>query len=398
MTDQNPEQPRNEVGDFSLMQSGMLYKLFVRLRLTGYKLERPERKIMALIGITWLPLFILSSFFSSIPDLKVPFLYNIEVHIRFLVALPIFIVAEVVANNRIRNLIRQFGLRNIIVDNDIPLLNNAIQKATKLANSKIADLILLVLVFTFGNWFWGRHFILNNVNTWFAIVIDGEKHFTLAGDWYAFVSVPIFQFILVRWIFNLFVFGYLLSKITKIPLRLIPVHPDRSGGIGFLVDYLHLITPFVFALNTLSAGGIADKIFFEGTPLNDFKISIFIYMVISVVITVTPLLLFMPTLYMVKRKNFREYGILSTRYVQEFYDKWISGKIKNDEPLLGTPDLQSLADLDGSYAIARDMRPVPFNIQNIGVLIIISGLPYVPLLLTVMSVDKLAEWIFNTLF
>jgi len=66
--------------------------------------------------------------------------------------------------------------------------------------------------------------------------------------------------------------------------------------------------------------------------------------------------------------------------------------------LLGSPDIQSLADLDGSYSIARDMRTVPFTLQNIGVLILVAAIPYLPLLLTVMSVDKLAEMLFNTMF
>jgi len=396
----NPDtgQSSYQVQDFSLMQSGILYKFFIRAKLCGPNLEHSYRKMLLLILITWVPLFILSWIHSSIHDLKVPFLYNIEVHIRFLVVIPIFVFAEVVANTRIRNMIRQFYLRKIIQPEDLPSLNKAIQKATKLGNSKIDDIIILILVFTLGKWFWGMQFSLDQVNTWYAVVVDGKKHFTPAGDWYAFVSLPIFQLILFRWIFNLIILGSLLFNITKLNLRLTPIHPDRAGGIGFLVDYLHLITPFVFALSTLSAGGILDKIFFEGTPLYDFRINIFTNVVSVVLITVSPLLLFMPKLYNTKRKDFREYGILSTKYVHDFYDKWIAGKNKNDEPLLGSADIQSLADLDGSYSIARDMRSVPFTIKNLTSLILIACIPYVPLLLTVMSAEKLAELLFNTMF
>ena len=130
----------------------------------------------------------------------------------------------------------------------------------------------------------------------------------------------------------------------------------------------------------------------------DFRINIFIYIVTTIAITISPLLLFTKKLYNSKRKDFREYGILSTKYVHDFYDKWILGKNKNEEQFLGNADIQSLADLDGSYSIARDMRTVPFTLRNIGTLILIAAIPYVPLLLTVMSVDKLAEWLFNTLF
>jgi hypothetical protein len=397
MTDNTKKSPE-KLQDFSLMESGLIYQLLVRLRICGPKLEYPERKIVALILITWVPLLILSSIHSSIPDLKVPFLYNIEVHVRFLVALPIFVFGEVVANNRIKILIRQFSIRNIIVPEDVPLMNKAIQKATRLSNSRVAEVILLLLVFSLGSWFWGVQFSLNKVNTWYAVVKEGEKHFTNAGNWYAFISVPIFQFILIRWIFNLFVFGYLLFLISKLNLRITPIHPDRAGGIGFLSDYFHLITPFIFALSTLSAGGLADKIFFEGTPLFDFRFTIFNYVVTTVAITASPLLIFVRKLYFRKRRDFREYGILSTRYVHEFYDKWVANKDNNQEPLLGSADIQSLADLDGSYSIARDMRLVPFTLQNIGVLILIACLPYVPLLLTVMTIDKIIAWVVSSMF
>jgi len=380
------------------MENGILYKLFVKLRLCGPKLEYPERKIIVLIAVTWLPLFILSSIHPAINDLKVPFLYNIEVHIRFLVALPIFVFAEVVANNRIRILIKQFYLRKLLITEDLKSFNNEIQRATKIGDSKIAAVIILLLVVTLGNWFWGTQFSLNNINTWYAVVKDGEKKFTLAGDWYAFVSLPIFQLILVRWIFNLMVFGFLLYRISKLNLRLTPIHPDRAGGIGFLVEYLHIITPFIFAVSTLSAGGIAGKIFFEGTPLYNFRFTIFSNVLATVIVTISPLLLFTPKLYKVKRKDFREYGILSTKYVHDFYDKWIAGNNPNNDPLLGSADIQSLADMDGSYSIAKEMGTVPFTIKNIGTLIVIAALPYVPLLLTVMSIDKLAELLFNTLF
>src|SRR5436190_13513767 len=122
---QHSMQAANQVQDFSLMESGVFYKLLVKLKLTGVHLEHPGRKILALICITWLPLFILSWIHSTIPDLKVPFLKNIEVHIRFLAALPIFVFAEVVANKRIRMLIKQFYLRKITNEEDLPLLNKA---------------------------------------------------------------------------------------------------------------------------------------------------------------------------------------------------------------------------------------------------------------------------------
>ena len=86
------------------------------------------------------------------------------------------------------------------------------------------------------------------------------------------------------------------------------------------------------------------------------------------------------------------------RKPNEFFEKWISGNSNHGEQLLGSADIQSLADLDGSYSIAREMRAVPFRLHDIGTLILIAAIPFTPLLLTVMSVENIAEWLFNTLF
>jgi hypothetical protein len=59
-----------------------------------------------------------------------------------------------------------------------------------------------------------------------------------------------------------------------------------------------------------------------------------------------------------------KYGTLANKYVTEFDEKWM-GDEKTDEQLLGTADIQSLADLGNSYAGVRDMRIVPFGLRDI---------------------------------
>lgn len=61
-----------------------------------------------------------------------------------------------------------------------------------------------------------------------------QLHLTYAGYWHAFVSIPIFQFILVRWYLRLFIWFQFLWRVSRLNLRLIATHPDRAAGIGFL--------------------------------------------------------------------------------------------------------------------------------------------------------------------
>ena len=108
--------------------------------------------------------------------------------------------------------------------------------------------------------------------------------------------------------------------------------------------------------------------------------------------------MFTPQMAQAKRKGLSEYGLLATRYVDGFEQKWVVGDAAEGDKLLGTGDIQSLADLGNSYAAVRDMRIVPFGLQDIGRLAAATAVPLLPLGLTVFSLEELVMRIFKILF
>ena len=104
-----------------------------------------------------------------------------------------------------------------------------------------------------------------------------------------------------------------------------------------------------------------------------------------------PMLVFLPQLAAARRKGLREYGILAQRYAREFDHKWLRGGAPADEPLLGSGDIQSLADLGNSYAVVKEMRLAPFNMQTVLQLAVITLLPLAPLLLTMIPLEELLD-------
>ena len=111
-----------------------------------------------------------------------------------------------------------------------------------------------------------------------------------------------------------------------------------------------------------------------------------------------PLLLFMPHLAEVRRVGLREYGTLAQRYVREFDDKWLRGGAPVDEALLGSGDIQSLADLGNSFEVVRGMRLVPFTKEAVLQLAVITLLPVAPLLLTMLSLQELLKRLLQVVF
>jgi hypothetical protein len=228
------------------------------------------------------------------------------------------------------------------------------------------------------------------VASWYGVPADGKIHPSLAGWWLMLVSLPLFQFLLFRWYFRIFIWARFLWQVSRIELDLMPLHPDRCGGLGFLSNLSHAFAPLLVAQGALLAGMMADKIFFAGAHLTDFKVEIAGVVAVLVFVIVTPLLVFSPMLAAAKRAGMRKYGALAQRYAREFDRKWLRAGTPADEPLIGSADIQSLADLGNSYEMAKGMRFVPFTLRTVVQLAIATLLPVVPLMLTMMSVEELA--------
>jgi hypothetical protein len=55
-------------------------------------------------------------------------------------------------------------------------------------------------------------------------------------------------------------------------------------------------------------------------------------------------------------------------------------------------------DVDGSYAVVREMRLVPFTLADVSQLAATVALPISPLLLTIMPLEELLTRVFKIIF
>lgn len=384
--------------DFSLVLGGPLYQLLLRTHFTGTTLEHWRLRIILVTLVAWLPLLVLSALEGHAVGGATPFLLSIEVHVRFLVALPLLIVAELVVHKRMTSIVRQFDERNLIPESDRTRFEAAINSAFRLRNSVLAEVLLLLFVYVIGVLLIWRHYIALPSATWYAAPTDSGLRPSLAGTWFMFVSLPLFQFLLVRWYFRLFIWSRFLWQVSRLDLALVPTHPDRLGGLGFLANTAFAFVPLLAAHGALLAGPVAERIFQVGAKLTDFKLGIAALVIFLLAIVVGPLLFFAPQLSRAKRKGSREYGTLADRYVREFDAKWLRGGAAADEPLMGSADLQSLADLSNSFEVVRSMRIVPLTWDAIVQLVGAILLPLAPLLLTMISVEELLDRVVGILF
>ena len=393
--DATPSLARN---DFSLVLGGPLYQLFRRAHLSGPALEQLWRRIWVITLVAWLPLLLLSIADGRAvgPAGTLPFLRDIEAQVRFLIALPVLIAAELVVHGRTRNVVAQFVDRGIIRPADIGRFDQLIASAMRIRNSIPLEIGLLVLVYTVGHWVW-RSTLAFGAPSWYAMPQGGGRALTPAGIWYAWVSLPITQFILLRWYLRLLIWFRFLWQVSRMDLHLVATHPDRAGGLSFLGKSTYAFGPFLFAQGALLSGLIATRVLYGGQSLLSFKMDAIGLICFFVLFLLGPLTVFTPRLSDAKRAALARYGKLASEYVGAFEEKWIRRR-ETGEQLLGSADIQSLADLEGSYSIIREMRVVPFGIQDLSRLVVVTALPLLPLTLTIFSLEELVMRLLKIVF
>ena len=386
--------------DFSLILGGPTYQLLRGAHLAGDALQLLHRRIVVLVMLTWAPLLLLSVAEGHAwgQGFGLPFVRDVELHVRLLIALPLLVAAELVVHKRMRSVVGQFYERRLVPAETRERFDAAVASALRLRNSLAAELLLMAFVYVVGVGFiWRTQGALEGTS-WYGVSTNGAWQPSRAGWWFGAVSLPFFQFLLLRWYFRLFIWARFLWQVSRLGLSYQPMHPDRCGGIGFLGAISYAFAPVLVAQGSLLAGNFANQIFYAGAKLTDFKLEAVGLVAVMVFAVLGPLLVFAFPLAEVRRRGMREYGTLAQRYVREFDEKWVRGGAPPDEPLVGSGDVQSLADLANSFEVVKGMQLVPFNSRAVLQLAAATLAPVVPLALTMISLEELLSRVFKIVF
>jgi hypothetical protein len=379
--------------DFSVIPGGPLFQIWRRTHLTGDALELVQRRVVVIALVCWLPLFVLAALQGQLlgGGLAVPFLLDVEAHIRFLVVVPLLILAEPFMHRRMRVAAQLFLRRGLVGDDAVARFEAAMASALRLRNSVTAEVLLIGVVYAVGILVVWRQYVALDVVTWYVRPTADGSALSPAGIWYGYVSLPMLQFLACRWYFRIFIWARFLWQVSRLRLNLVPTHPDRAGGLGFLNDTNSAFFPIAAAHGALLAGQIANRVLYVGTTLPDYKAEIATLTVIMLCLWFGPMLVFSRRLFNAKLDGLAEYGTLAQRYTREFDEKWLRGGAPAGEPLVGSGDVQSLADMAGSVEVVQSMRWVPFE-RNAAILLAVATLaPITPLLLTMMPLEELLK-------
>jgi hypothetical protein len=387
------------VDQFSLVQGGLIYRFQVAIGMAIPDRSGVVNRALLTILITWFPLLLLSLLqnraFGS--QVQIPFLHDFATNIRFLIGLPLLVIAEVVINPRISHAVKHFVKSGLVAPGAVPAFEEAILKMNKLRDSFLPALLILAASFAPSIWYKETELLGSVVSTWHSVISPSGESLSLAGWWFGIVSLPLFRVLLFRWVWMIFLWAVFLRSVTKIELGCIATHPDTCGGLGFLAEAQLVFSLIGFASSVVFSGAFGNAIAYQGATVSSLKFLMIASCLLVVVVLAVPLLVLTPKLVKVKRRGIYDYGALGTAYARAFDAKWIKGPSLEREPILGTADIQSLADLRNSFSVVEEMKVVLVDKKVLIGLAISVILPMIALIVIVTPTEAFVRAVLKLL-
>ena len=360
---------------FSINTGGPFDHLVRKLRLL-----RPTGMVRVwwIVAIAWVPL-LLGSTLRKLAGLPInPIVLDISVHARFLVAAPLIFVSLTLLEPQCGGVIRMLYEGNLA---DPSRLDRIVVRGERLRDSSVAEAVMVVGALAVGQ-----------LGLWGVIgptgVFTGLAHhpdWTFARVWYGTVSLPLLQFLVLRWLWRWAVWSYMLVALSQLPLAAIATHPDRAGGLSFFAWPTGGYHWFVAAFASVLAGAWGTQLLDHRVTVPSLGPTLVAFLVIAAAVGYAPLFLFCGHVYRARRRDIFTQGLFTLEYVREFNDKWIGG---HEGSPLGSSDIQSLADAGNAFQVVANTRVTVFNPMALKSLVLSALVPMAPLIATVIPIEK----------
>ncbi|HQG32445.1 MAG TPA: hypothetical protein PLA83_11010 [Deltaproteobacteria bacterium] len=375
---------------FTLFTNDPLVRLMKRFHPAMQGMPFFLMNVLTVWLITWIPLLLLTLIQgrAAAGDIDIPFLSDFFTHTRFLFVAPLLLLLPFFLEPRVEEALTQLIDRRMVDEATMPLYLSAIAKTRTFVGSVPAMAFMLGIV-VLAQLLDIRRGLLQDVTLWqFTGAGRSLSDLTPAGWWLYRVSIPVFQFLLLRSFWHYLAWAGFLFRVSLLRLRLVPAHPDQAGGIRFLGMSQILFTPWTFGLSSAFASEIGMRIMYAGTPLGSFQNIVVLFLALFLTVLLLPLLVFCPMLAKAKKIGLLQYGLLAGDLLRSFDARWMTGKKAAGEEILTATDPSATTDYLSTYMVLRRMRLFPFDLMIVAVLLASMIVPMLPLLLTVVSLTE----------
>ena len=387
----------NVPNTFSLLQGGPTHRLQARLGLQAGDGLPTVRTGLIVAAIAWGPLAVLAAFDARNWDFQLgtSFYTDFGAYARYLLAIFILIVTERVADRRLNRLLSSFEESGIVGLGSHKDFLAMLVIADARTSSGRAELVMLLAAFG-----WATASLLHtqqiNPDIWLSAGVSVSGPLSPAGWWQLLVSMPLFHFLVLRWFWRFGVWTVLLKNIASLPLQLVPTHPDRSGGLGFLTLFPAMFIPLAFSLSAVVASQALQEILFDDATFEVLRVSAIAWVIFVLVIFVGPLAVFSRPLISLQERAILDYGELVARYNRDAERQLYSEDAESR--VLDAPTISAVADIAAGLDTIYSIKILPIQLWSIIPLALSAIVPMIAVAAVQVPIQTILSRIFGAIF
>lgn len=382
---------------YSLIEGGLFRNVQIRFGMQNHQ------AMLALAGIcfAWLPLVILTAIEGTLYDgASMPFLEDVAMHARILIALPVLILIRSVIDIKTTAVIKYMTDSLLDAEEQRKMLSVTLPRMRKLACSSLTEVILMLIIAAsaFSLYQSGTYTeLLGGTTSWKIENTQDGSVISMAGKWAAFISIPFFQFLLLQWLWRYIVWIMLLYHFSKSPLKLLPTHADRSAGLGIIILAQRSFSFIFFAGSLVISGQLIVLIMNSPDAILMVQRVGIGYIILCLLMLLLPLLFFIGRLVKTKQKGLLLLSKLGTEMSRTFENDWLTDVPFEKRIEDRRVDPSMAYDYSSMYDVLQQLRIVPVTVRDIISMAVSIAIPFLPILFVYFSAAEVLEKIIGLL-
>ena len=350
------------------------------------------RRAALVVLVGWVPLILLALVQSAVlhTDGISSLLREVGAHARYLLAAPLFILAERECASRLSAIVYHFVEGGLVPEHERGRFDVAVASTRRLLCSTTAEIAVVGLAYIIAL---ATAYATpeDQIPAWHRSGGFGPLY-SPAGWWHILVSLPLLLMLILGWMSRVALWARLLWLISRIDLRLVASHPDRAAGLAFVGHSLRAFSLVAVALVTIVAGRSASVALHGGSLPISHLLNSAALLFGTAAVFIAPLLIFSSSMVIAWRRAAFEYGGLAHGMGVAFEDKWLPRRQHLDQTTLEHQDFSATTDLYQVVSNIYAMRILPIDNTSLVLLAGAMLLPYVPVvLLTVPASEVLGH-------